>query len=248
MVDDTTEPSRRPAGDGAPPAEVTIDVSLVAGLLADQHPDLADLSLRPVASGWDNAAFRLGDRLVVRLPRRALAASHVVHEAALVPRIAAAVPLAVPVPVRLGGPGRGYPWSWSICRWIPGSDALSEAVHPTGQAADTLAAFLAALWSLDPRGAPANPWRGGPLTGRDAITRERLARVSTRHREDPAVLAAVWEAATAAPPAVGPGVLIHGDLHPANLVVVDGRLVGVLDFGDLTVGDPATDLVVAWSL
>lgn len=234
--------------DGGPRADVAIDADLVRGLLADQRPDVAGLRLAPVASGWDNAAWRLGDDLAVRLPRRELNATHAIHEARLLPRISARVPLAVPLPVHRGAPGRGYPWPWLIVRWIPGADAVTTPPSSTVDAADRLADFLTALWAVDPEGAPANPWRGGALVERDELVRRRLAEVGDRLGVAPSRLRDVWEAALAAPRHPGPPVLIHGDLHPANLVVADGRLVGVLDFGDLTAGDPATDLIVAWSL
>lgn len=227
-----------------PAAEVDVDEALVRTLLVEQHPDLADLPLVEVASGWDNVIFRLGDDLVVRLPRRAVAAPLVEHELRWLPELAPRLPLAVPVPRRRGGPGAGYPWSWSVARWQPGTVASETPPDDPGATADVLGRFLAALHRPAPTDAPANPYRGGPLVDRDATLRTRLDHLGAS--VDRRAVEACWDDALAAAPHRGPAVWLHGDLHPANLVVHGGRLVAVLDFGDLTAGDPATDLAVAW--
>ena len=146
-----------PASD-KPPAEFPIDEALVRGLLSDQHPDLAALPLARVGSGWDNELFRLGARWVVRLPRRALAAGLVEGEQRWLPELAGRLPLAVPVPLRCGVPGRGYPWRWSVCPWLEGETA-AEAVFSPERAAADLGAFLRALHRPAP---PAAPLSSGP--------------------------------------------------------------------------------------
>jgi aminoglycoside phosphotransferase (APT) family kinase protein len=232
-----------------PAAEVDVDDALVRALLGDQHPDLAGERIEVLSFGWDNVVFRIGDELLGRFPRRSMAAALVEHELRWLPELAPRVPLAVPAPVRVGRPARGYPWSWSICPWFAGVTAAEAPPSDPIEAAQAMAAFLAALHTPAPPDAPANPYRGVPLAARAPVC---AARVDRLHDDGPAgdlaAAAAAWSDALAAPPFAGPPVWIHGDLHPANLVVDQGRLVAVVDFGDLTAGDPATDLSVAWTL
>jgi aminoglycoside phosphotransferase (APT) family kinase protein len=223
-----------------PPAEVEIDASLVARLVRAQHPDL-DGPLWLVANGWDNVIYRLGADLCVRLPRRAVAVDLIRHEQRWLPGLAARAGAVVPAPLRAGEPGDGFPWPWSICPWFEGRPAAD--VPPAGRApaATDLAEFLARLHAPAPAGAPRNPWRGVPLTDRDPAVRERLAATPD--------LLALWERLVRAPAWTGPPYWVHGDLHPANLVLAPSepaRLAAVIDFGDLTSGDPATDLATAW--
>jgi aminoglycoside phosphotransferase (APT) family kinase protein len=230
-----------------PEAEFHVDEGLVRALLVDQHPDLAHLPLTVVASGWDNVVVRIGTDLAARLPRRSAAAVLVEHEQRWLPGIAGLVGdvVAVPVPVRTGRPGAGFPWSWSIVPWFPGTPAGDRPSGPVVTA--TLAAFVAALHVPAPADAPANPVRAVPLRTRTSAVTERLA----AHPVPRAVeLAALWRAAADLPGHAGPPVWVHGDLHPFNLVVDrgpdGGRLVAVVDFGDVTAGDPAVDLATAW--
>ena len=231
-----------------PAAEVDVDVPLVRSLLRDQHPDLAGLSLEVVANGWDNVVLRLGADLAVRVPRRQLAARLVEHEQRWLPDIAARVGSVVPVPapVRTGRPALGYPWSWSIVPWLPGTPIGARAAGVP--VAEALAAFVGLLHVAAPAGAPANPFRAVPLASRsDAV----LARLDGHDVHRAGELAALWRAAAAAPTHAGPPVWVHGDLHPFNLLVdsssagVD-HLSAVIDFGDVTAGDPAVDLATAW--
>lgn len=219
---------------------------LVRALLADQRPDLADRPLRALASGWDNVSYRLGDDLVVRLPRRALAAPLVEHEQRWLPLVAPELPLAVPAPVHLGRPAAGYPWAWSVVPWLPGAPAALVPPADPVAAADALGGFVHALHGCPADGLPPNPYRGGPLVERDEALRSRV--VALGDAVDAVAVLARWEAALAAPAWSGPPVFLHGDLHPANLLVDGGQVVAVLDFGDLTGGDPATDLAAGWML
>lgn len=231
-----------------PAAEIDIDDDLVRALLAEQFPDLAGLPLAPVANGWDNVVVRLGDALTVRLPRRELAATLVAGEQRWLPELARRLPLPVPAPVRSGrpSPALGYPWSWSVCPWFPGDvAAVAPPVDPVA-AARSLGGFLRALHQPAPPDAPVNPYRGGPLSDREPAFLERVDQLGTVIDGD-AVLAR-WARLVDTPAWTGPPIWLHGDLHPANVLVVDGRLSAVLDFGDLTSGDPATDLFVAWQL
>jgi aminoglycoside phosphotransferase (APT) family kinase protein len=227
-----------------PAAEVQVSPQLVRRLLADQHPDLAGLGIEVLANGWDNMVCRLGDDYLVRLPRRAVSAGLVLNEQRWLPGLAGHLPLPVPAPVRIGLPGRGYPWAWSVVPFLPGEIAARTPPADLGEAALALGEFLAALHLPAPADAPVNPSRGIPLVGRAAGVMSQLP-----HLDDPsqrATAVRVWESAAAAPEWGGPPVWLHGDLHPANILVDRGRVGAVIDFGDITAGDPATDLAVAW--
>jgi len=229
--------------------EVEVDVDLVRRLLAAQHPELAGLPLRPVPSaGTDNALFRLGEDLVVRLPRIHWAVDDVAKDLRWLPRLAPQLPLPVPEPVVAGSSGEGYPWPWSVQRWLAGEDAASGRIADLRALAIDLAGFVAALHRIDatdgPRPGPTG--RGVPLAVRDGATRRAIEALG--ERVDTAAVTAAWETALAAPEWAGERVWVHGDLTPGNLLVVDGRLSAVLDFGAAAGGDPAVDLLPAWNL
>lgn len=230
-----------------PTAEVEIDEALIRRLLRQQHADLAERPLRIVANGWDNLLARLGDDLVVRLPRRALAAVLIEHEQRWLPQLAPRLPLPIPAPVRNGTPAAGYPWAWSICPWFDGDNAAQAPPLDIAAAAVALGRFLAALHTEAPADAPENAYRGVPLRQRQAVVERYLAKLSASALDLRRVRRR-WEEACDLPPHGGPPLWLHGDLHPANLVVRDGALAAVVDFGDLTGGDPATDISIAWML
>jgi aminoglycoside phosphotransferase (APT) family kinase protein len=229
-----------------PAAEVDVDEALVRALLAEQMPDLAALPLRLVASGWDNVIYRLGDDLVARLPRRSLAAALVEHELQWLPVLAPRLPLPIPAPVRAGRPGHGYPWAWSVCPWLPGVVAEEAEIGDPARAATILGAFVAAMHQPAPGDAPANPFRGVPLRDRAEVVLERIKTLDDMI--DAASVRSCWEDLLATPEWSGPPLWLHGDLHPLNVLVENGRPSAVIDFGDLTAGDPATDLSVAWMM
>ncbi|MEV5322937.1 aminoglycoside phosphotransferase family protein [Nonomuraea sp. NPDC052634] len=225
-----------------PAAEIDIDADLVDRLVRAQHPDLAG-PLTLVANGWDNVIYRLGSDLSVRLPRREVAVELIVNEQRWLPVLAGYVEVALPVPVRAGVAGEGYPWPWTIAPWFEGRTVA--AVPPAERAglAVPLAAFMNGLHRPAPPEAPRNPVRGVPLAARDEAVRGRLRSIPRS-----AELLALWEKAVALPSWQGPALWLHGDPHPANLLAGadGGGLAAVLDFGDLTSGDPATDLAAAW--
>ena len=231
---------------GGPAAEFVIHAALVQILLSEQHPDLAGLPIIQIGEGWDNAVFRLGDDLAVRLPRRAATAPMIEHEQRWLPELAPRLPLPVPTPVRIGRPGAGFPWSWSVVPWFPGTNATAEALRSPQAVATVLGRFLRALHQPAPEEAPRSPHRSIPLDARTARLHEHLDQlgdVINRER-----VLALWDRLVVTPRWPGPPMWIHGDLHPANLLLVDDQLAAVIDFGDITCGDPATDLAVMWML
>jgi len=232
---------------GTPPEEVAVDAALLRGLLDDQHPDLAALPITPMEAGWDNHMFRLGSDLVVRMPRREVAAALVVNEQTWLPVIAPGLPLRVPVPLRRGEPGRGYPWRWSIVPWLAGGPASeTEAPSDAGEAR-RWAAFLRALHRPAPEDAPENVLRGVPLADRAEAVFGRLARLKPTTNAITARVEAAWHGGLEAAPSRR-ALWLHGDLHAGNVLVERGRFSAVVDWGDITSGDPATDLASVWAL
>jgi aminoglycoside phosphotransferase (APT) family kinase protein len=233
-----------------PAAELIIDRSLVKGLLDAQYAGAAGLPLSHAAVGWDCSVWRLGSKLAVRLPRRAVAAPLVQHEQQWLPGLADRIrPTGVEVsaPVFAGTPTDAFPWSWSVVPWIEGEPGLGIPRPLRAGWAVPLAAALQALHTSAPDDYPRNPFRGVPLSERADAVRERLAHL--RGTMDPValeLLSNAWESGLAAVPWSGPPVWIHGDLHPGNVIASDQRLAGIIDFGDVTAGDPAYDLSVAW--
>ncbi|GAA4088666.1 aminoglycoside phosphotransferase family protein [Nonomuraea soli] len=255
-----------------PAAEVDVPVDLVDRLVRSQHPDLAG-PLTLVANGWDNVIYRLGTDLAVRLPRREVAVTLIVNEQRWMPVLAGYVEVALPVPVRAGVPGEGYPWPWTIAPWFEGTTVTEVPPSERAPLAPQLAAFMNQLHRPAPADAPPNPVRGVALPKRDQALRQRLPHLERREE-----LLALWETLVDLPPWQGPPVWLHGDPHPGNLLVSgsghgahDGErapggggggprngergasgggrgveLAAVLDFGDLTSGDPATDLAAGW--
>jgi aminoglycoside phosphotransferase (APT) family kinase protein len=229
-----------------PAAEVQTDAPLVRRLVAAQFPQWANLPVNPVESaGWDNAIFRLGADNAVRLPRRRISAEHVRNEHRWLPVLAPRLPPPVPVPLGLGMPGEGYPWQWTVCPWFAGDLAALTDVPDMGRAATSLARFVAALQAIDPAGGDIHEFRGLSLAAQ-ADSTEAAAEVLGDSLDVGLVLGA-WKAALETPAWTGEPVWMHGDLHPANLLVERGELSAVIDFGLLGVGDPACDLMVAWT-
>ncbi len=231
--------------------EVSTDVSLVGRLLAAQFPQWAALPIRPVASaGTDNALYRLGDQMAVRLPRVGWAVDQIDKERRWLPLLGPHLPLATPIQLALGVPGEGYPWPWSIQRWLPGENTTIDRILNANQAARDLAEFLTALHQIDTAGGPPagthNASRGVPLARRDVPTRQAITALNGMF--DAAAVTAAWEDALMAPALTRPPAWLHGDMLPGNLLFEHGRLSAVIDFGALGVGDPACDLMIAWGL
>jgi aminoglycoside phosphotransferase (APT) family kinase protein len=224
--------------------ELPIDADLVRGLLATQMPHLAGRALRAVGRGTVHAMFRLGEDLVVRLPRTAALAGDLEREREWLPRLHGRLSLRIPEPVEYGVPSRGYSLPWAVYRWLEGEPYDDRLVRDETGVAERLAGFVRELRDAPVVGAPATGRR--PLAELDASTRTAVAEAADL-LDVPAVLAA-WDRALAAPPFVGEPDWIHTDLLRPNLLVRHGRLVAVIDFGSVGVGDPAADVIAAWTV
>lgn len=235
---------------GPVPQRVTVERDQVRRLISDQFPQWAHHPVEPVArSGWDNATFRLGDSMAVRLPSASEYALAVDKEHQWLPVLAPRLPLPVPVPLAKGRPGAGYPFSWSVYSWLDGEQATAERISDPGRFAVDLAEFLAALRSVDATDGPQpgkhNWFRGGALRTYDAQAQHALVVLDGHIDVDLArqiwttALDARWD---------GTDVWFHGDVAPGNLLLDDGGLAGVIDFGTCGVGDPSCDLAIAWTL
>jgi len=226
--------------------EIEIDADLVQHLIKSQCPQWAGLPLKRVESaGTDNALFRLGDELVVRLPRIDWAISDVHKEHEHLPQLAKHLPVEIPTPIFMGSPDLGYPWSWSIYSWIEGENPVVGEFDNPELLATELTEFITALHNIDSAGGPPAS-RGVPLVQRNEPTRKAISElegmINTR------AVTEFWEEALKTPDWTGSPVWIHADLSPGNLLLRDGRLSAVIDFGCLGVGDPACDMIPAWNL
>ena len=233
-------------------------------LIADQFPPWAHKTVTRVnSSGTDNAMYRLGDDLAVRMPRVEWAAKYVDREHAWMAVLEPHLTVPIPTPLAQGTPAYGYPWNWNVCPWLPGQTPTSNHLHdPTNHAeaaqlATDLARFVDALHDIDHAAQPDAPraWRGAPLRTRNAPTLEAIAALQTINQQRPDLgtidtdtVTTVWRAALASPEYDGPPVWLHADLAPGNLLCNYGQLSAVIDFGLMGTGDPAVDYIVAWNL
>ncbi|WEH40288.1 aminoglycoside phosphotransferase family protein [Streptomyces sp. NBC_01218] len=252
------------------------DEDLVRALVAAQFPQWAGLPVRRTGShGTVNAVYRLGGAMAVRLPLAEGGARDAEKEHHWLPRLATHLPVPIPAPLAQGEPGEGYPWPWTVCRWLegeplagwsaaPGGEQPAEspdALPDGGELASDLAQFVAAMRCVDPAGAPP-AYRSEPLAARDSGTRRAIGTLRGALEREPQALRppagegrwdagaalAVWEAALRAPAPGGPVVWSHGDLQPGNVLIKEGRLGAVIDFGCMGLADPALDLIAAWYL
>jgi aminoglycoside phosphotransferase (APT) family kinase protein len=235
---------------GPPPQRIAVDAEQVRRLIADQFPQWAGLPVRPVADGgWDNRTFHLGSRMSVRLPSAAEYALAVDKEHRWLPALAPRLPLPIPVPLGKGEPGAGYPYPWSVYPWLDGEPAGAGRIADPVRFAADLAEFLVALQSVDPTGGPGpglhNWFRGGTLRTYDADTRRALTALDGHIDTD--LARRIWNTALRSR---WDGVQrwFHGDVAQGNLLLTEGALAAVIDFGTCGVGDPACDLVIAWTL
>ncbi|AUI64565.1 phosphotransferase [Amycolatopsis sp. BJA-103] len=232
------------------PDQQSIDDDLVRRLIAGQFPQWAGLAVERFPSGGTvNAMYRLGESLAVRLPLVKGGTADVALEQEWLPRLAPYLPTAIPQVLAAGEPGEGYPWPWSVYRWLAGQNPEAGALSKPAPLAEDLAGFVVAMRSIILPGAP-QAHRGGPLASLDTATRAAIEKLRGLPEEgvDCDAAAAAWEHALRAPAWGGPPVWLHADLMPGNLLVDDGRLTAVIDFGCAGVGDPACDLFPAWNL
>ena len=230
-------------------SSLIIDKNLVHRLISIQFPQWKELPISPVkVGGWDNRTFHLGKEMLVRMPSAAIYANQVKKEQQWLPRLAPFLPLKIPRPLAMGKPGEGYPWDWSIYRWLEGNSASTSKITDMNDFATALAEFLIAFESIDATGGPLpgpeNFYRGGALAFYDGETCDIL--VTLKDKIDTKTVTAVWEEALATTWHDSP-VWIHGDISPDNLLVEEGRLTAVIDFGQLAIGDPACDLSITWT-
>ncbi|MEA2001623.1 MAG: aminoglycoside phosphotransferase family protein [Actinomycetota bacterium] len=228
--------------------EIETDIALMRRLLIGQFPQWADLPIELVASyGTDHDIYRLGEHLATRMPRIGWATAQVTKEAEWLPKLAPHLPLAIPVQLAIGHPAEGYPFDWSVCEWLPGENANGTIID-LDQAAADLAAFVVALRKVDATVAHLRPrhGRGGPLAEYDTQVRRSIAQLGDRIDGDAAIRS--WDESHTAPGWERDDVWVHGDLLPGNLLVNEGRLAAVIDWGGLNAGDPACDLQAAWNV
>jgi aminoglycoside phosphotransferase (APT) family kinase protein len=230
------------------PDEAAIDLTLAAQLIAAQFPCWAHLPLAEVRStGTDNAVYRLGSDLAVRLPRRQAVAAEADRLWRWLPRLAPDLPLAVPLPLARGVPGEGFPFPWLVCQWLDGQDVTRDPDIDLADAAGRLGRFVAALHRIDATGAPPTPFRGGPLSRLDHRVRGEIADLGADGTIDPRPVTAAWDRALAVPAWDRGPAWVHADLYPGNLLARQHRLTAVIDCGGLGAGDPAIDLLPAWA-
>jgi aminoglycoside phosphotransferase (APT) family kinase protein len=230
--------------------EIHIDIDLVQRLISSQFPQWKDLPVKPVkTSGWDNRTFHLGNQMLVRMPSAADYAESVIDEQQWLSKLAPLLPLTIPMPLAMGKPAEDYPWNWSIYRWLEGETIASAYVsgHITDLCgvAKNLAQFLSALQHIDSTGGPLPISRGGSLSIYDAEMRQAIA--DLKDKIDVTAAIEIWEAALATNWHGAP-VWVHGDISAGNMLVQNGRLSAIIDFGGLVAGDPACDLAIAWTL
>ncbi|MGD1889419.1 MAG: aminoglycoside phosphotransferase family protein [Cyclobacteriaceae bacterium] len=226
-------------------AEVRVTERLVKQLIVSQNPDFAHISVVYLDAGWDNKNYRLGSDYLVRIPRRKEAAILLQNEIAWLPKLEKHLPISIPAPVRVGQPDSHYPWVWSIVPWFSGTTADRESLNETE--ALKLVAFLRVLHGQGSQNAPVNPFRAVPLAHKSDKVAQHLKEISAETDLVSDKLLALWQEAVAET-SPSESCLIHGDLHPLNVIVQNGSISAIVDWGDITTGDAATDLASLWML
>jgi len=228
-----------------PNAEVKIDKKLVQQLINTQFPTLSNLSITFLDAGWDNENYRLGDNYIIRLPRREVAIELLVNEIKWLPKLQEKLPIAIPAPIYVGQPDDTYPWQWTIIPWVDGQTANLE--KPQDAAALQLIAFLKILHQKSPINAPINLSRGVPLKDKAEDISQRIERLKEKTDCITPKIEALWATALNAPFPTEK-YLLHGDLHPRNIIISEGKINAIIDWGDITDGDVASDLASLWML
>lgn len=234
-----------------PAAEVSINHDLIETLINEFVPDLSGLDVTYHDAGWDNEIHRVGSEHAVRLPRREAAAKLIDHEQQWLPGLAETLPLPIPAPTHNGKPAFGFPWSWSVVPWLPGIPLAHAPALDTEVMMQQLADFLNALHVPAPGNAPRNPFRGVALEDRAESVIEYINTCADEFDKLGITQQQVkdtWIDLIDSPAFGAEPVWLHGDLHPLNVLVRGGKLSAVIDFGDICVGDPATDIAIAWMI
>ena len=229
---------------GVPSAEIVIGEELVRHLLRTERPEFASLPIYFFSSGWDNVMIRLGDKMMIRIPRRSVGGFLIKQEQRWLPTLAPRLPIKVPVPIHIGKPTDRFPWHWSILPWFEGGPASKNRISKSE--VTVLVQFLKALHQPTPKGAPINPYRGIPLQDCAEKMSSRIAqsRISSKISAE---IRQIWQDGLLAKAPTN-SVWIHGDLHPMNILLVEGKIEAIIDWGDVTAGDSATDLASIWML
>ncbi len=225
-----------------PEAEFHIDEQLVRHLIDTQFPEFSELPLKLVGSGWDNQNYQLGTEYLVRIPRRELGAKLISHEIEWTQKLEKQLPLPIPTPLRTGSPDTTYPWQWSILPWFEGNTARNATLSESELF--RLVQFLKVLRTINPEDAPKNPFRDVPLMDKADTIEEKIQK---KKLSLPPSILTLWEDALSEDLDTK-ACLIHGDLHPENIIVKEGAIQAVIDWGDITMADPATDLAIFWML
>lgn len=228
-----------------PKAEVQIDIPLIQNLLATQYPQLADEKIEFLDAGWDNENYRVGQQHIIRLPRRKVAVSLLQNEVNWLPKVQKQLQINIPAPIFVGKKTTKYPWPWTIVPWTTGKTANLN--RPNESETATLAHFLKALHPMDATDAPANASRGVHLSEKMADLSIRIERLKTKTSLVTSKIEQLLDRALNSPFPTKK-CLLHGDLHPRNMIVHEGKIVSIIDWGDITDGDPATDLASFWML
>ena len=228
-----------------PDPEIAITELQLKNMLDRQFPEFSNLKLQLIASGWDNFIYRFGTDLMIRIPRRQLGAELIGNEIVWLQRLNGQLPIDIPVPIRVGKPNNHYPWRWTIMPWFDGKSALNTVLERPQ--VKRFISFLKTLHSLAHKNAPANPFRDVPLSMRDKDVQKKISELESKSISIPKSIQQQWKTITNieidTPPC-----LIHGDLHPGNIIVNNNKLQAIIDWGDITKGDPATDLASLWML
>ena len=225
--------------------EVEVSALLVQQLVESQLPNLSDLDVCRIDSiGTVNAMFRLGSDLCVRLPINPGWADDLNRELLWLDHLRPHLPLSIPEPVATGDPGLGYPFRWAVYRWLEGSVYSEELIADETESAKSLASFIRDLQRIDASGAPASG--RPPLRELDAATRWAIEAIGESDPDSP--LTDAWEISLATPAWDGVPVWRHCDLLPSNLLLDEGHLNAVIDFGSVGIGDPAADVIAAWTV
>lgn len=227
-------------------SELNTSEHLVAKLISNQFPELTDLPIAQVKHyGTDNAIFRLGDEYAIRLPRVEYAVEQIEKEQIWLPRFVPHLPLTIPTPAQIGKPSEEFPHPWYVCHWIEGVDAYNEPPSDLNQVAQDLGQFIKAFWKIDTDGAPVAR-RGLPLITQDKAVREAISNLTDMIDTD--TVTGIWQECLKVPDWNKPPVWLHADLLPPNLLLQNGKLHAIIDFGLMGIGDPACDLIPAWCL